>query len=958
MNLPLKPERTLLLGLALTPALWPSPALALPDHTSYDVVLGQPSKGVRRINHPDERSLSYPSEVAIDRTHTPNHLYLADLNNGRVLAWRDIAQFRAGASPDLILGQPDRYTVGKFRKDARAISSVGGIAVDKDGTLWASDASSGRVLGFRWPFDPGPSQTDNVTADVVIGQPDFTTGFLQNGCNGGYLYSGVPGDATDDRLCSPAGIHLDPDGNLYVADANNHRVVVFKAPLTTNAKAALVFGQDSLKGPVGGRQQQCNKGAVPATPTATSLCRPSNVFVHQDGMTRRLYVTDAGNNRVLAYDDPLNNQTANRVFGQPNMTSGAPAVGPSGLTGPSAVSVDDRGVLWISDAGHRVLGFVPPWNGTAGFGAAYVLGQLDTNGKEPNQGVPGRPVPPPTAASLFAPRRAVFDAEGRMLLPDQSNHRVLGFVAYTSASPAASFVYGQPDFLHGYEGQTKANGMAYPVGVAVDRPDPASRPGEPMHVYVVDSYNNRVLGWWDLGDLKDGKPADLVIGQRSPQDYACNMGRGTSNKTLCWPRGATVDARGDLWVADSWNHRVLRFPRPFSGPRQPTADLVLGQPSFLSSLKNGTDDKTPSASGLWHPSDIAVAQDGTVWVADRDNDRVVGFQSPYRNGMNATRLLLGNVAGAGFNVSGCPNRPNGGQICAPTGISLDAAGNLWVAERDNNRVALYKTAPPDPMSPLLSPTPLAVLGQANATSVAQNRGAPNVPSAVSLRNPEAVSVEIKVMGDGSRVATAIVVADTGNNRVLAYPAGAGTGAAATLVIGQAAMDRRTINRDDVFLETPETVAQGLWAPAGVLALPEALLIVDSGTTSTFSTRNGLIQPTINNTGNNRMILLKGPGFPAPSTTPWSPPDGGLEETPPDMTPAEEPDLRSPDAPPDMRAAPQQPDLRQDPDPPIMQPQGCSCQIGALGAKAQAALPIAAFGLIAGLVLTRRRRPRR
>src|SRR5581483_8169939 len=109
------------------------PAWALPDHTTYDVVLGQVRAGARRANGTDDRGLSGPTALVIDRGHTPNAVYVADLNNGRVLGWKDVALLKSGAPADLFIGQPDKNGMERFRKDQKAVSNPGGLAVDKDG---------------------------------------------------------------------------------------------------------------------------------------------------------------------------------------------------------------------------------------------------------------------------------------------------------------------------------------------------------------------------------------------------------------------------------------------------------------------------------------------------------------------------------------------------------------------------------------------------------------------------------------------------------------------------------------------------------------------------------------------------------------------------------------------------------------------------------------------------------
>jgi hypothetical protein len=76
----------------------------------------------------------------------------------------------------------------------------------------------------------------------------------------------------------------------------------------------------------------------------------------------------------------------------------------------------------------------------------------------------------------------------------------------------------------------------------------------PNRVYVADADNNRVLGWKNAASFANGAPADLVIGQPDFISSDCN---GASGSSLCNPAAAAVDASGNLYVADSSNSRVL-----------------------------------------------------------------------------------------------------------------------------------------------------------------------------------------------------------------------------------------------------------------------------------------------------------------------------------------------------------------------------------------------------------------
>jgi hypothetical protein len=85
----------------------------------------------------------------------------------------------------------------------------------------------------------------------------------------------------------------------------------------------------------------------------------------------------------------------------------------------------------------------------------------------------------------------------------------------------------------------------------------------PNRLYVADVGNNRVLGWKDVTAISNDSPADLVIGQPDFVSSACNNG-GVSAASLCGGDGVAVDGSGNLYVGDTGNHRVLEYNTPFA----------------------------------------------------------------------------------------------------------------------------------------------------------------------------------------------------------------------------------------------------------------------------------------------------------------------------------------------------------------------------------------------------------
>src|SRR5882724_9682532 len=101
----------------------------------------------------------------------------------------------------------------------------------------------------------------------------------------------------------------------------------------------------------------------------------------------------------------------------------------------------------------------------------------------------------------------------------------------------------------------------------------------PPVLYVSDSLNNRVLAWKSGIAFSNGAKADFVIGQKDFYSTS-RLGPGTAfNSGLTIPTGLAVDKNGNLFVVDTGNNRILRFPRPYAQTDQ-LPNLVIGQTSL------------------------------------------------------------------------------------------------------------------------------------------------------------------------------------------------------------------------------------------------------------------------------------------------------------------------------------------------------------------------------------------
>jgi uncharacterized protein (TIGR03437 family) len=226
-----------------------------------------------------------------------------------------------------------------------------------------------------------------------------------------------------------------------------------------------------------------------------------------------------------------------------------------------------------------------------------------------------------------------------------------------------------------------AQGSCADAAVAVDST------GSTPHLYVADPCNNRVLGYNDARKVTLGVKADLVIGQPDLQTALCNYPTGDVNQptksNLCGPIGLLVDSSGNLYVADSGNGRVLRFPTPFAhqGSLQP-ADRVVGQASFTTKI---TD---PSAGTMATPYGLAFSGVNGLLVSDVKLNRVLYF--PIASGD-----LTAPQGETATKVFGQPDfvtiktGTDDTSMSTPRHVAADTSGRAYVVDTGNNRVMIF-----------------------------------------------------------------------------------------------------------------------------------------------------------------------------------------------------------------------------------------------------------------------------
>jgi uncharacterized protein (TIGR03437 family) len=553
-----------------------------------------------------------------------------------------IHKFRLGGTVTIVAGNGvNGFDGDGGPADSAQLNAPGDVEEDVYGNLYLADTGNRRVRKV------------NASTGVI-------TTIAGNG-ESGPSADGVP--ATSVPIEPPGALALDGAGNLYFSSGHSIRKLALDTGIITSVAGKL--GQSGFKGDGG-----------PAT--AALLSWAGSLALDRAG---NLYVMDTGNYRVRKIEAATGNINTVVGGGGSPVGRGAPA---NLVTVGDTLSVDQAGNLLI--AGGRSLYKLLPFSIPDTQPPRLAITQPTTQPSLSLTSTQGFKLAGTASDNQDVTHVSWADDHGRSGLSNYGNcctasdsweitvgiEPLIGLTTYTvtawdafgnNASATLKVNYNPPNAavirtlagqqLAGFEGENVSarNALLYrPAAVALDAAG---------NLFIADTGNHRVR------KLTSGGIITTVAG--SGILGAGGDGGPATAASLNRPGGLAVDGGGNLYIADTGNHRV----RKVSAAGVISTVAGTGQNAF-----GGDGGLGPNAQ-LSLPVSLALDSTGNLYIADYGNHRIRKL---------ATSGILTTVAGSGFGFAGDGGKATAARLSYPRGVLVDAAGNLLIADTGNHRV--------------------------------------------------------------------------------------------------------------------------------------------------------------------------------------------------------------------------------------------------------------------------------
>ncbi len=588
------------------------------------------------------RQINNPQGVAVG----PNGaIYIADAGNNRIRKIAKDGTIQTIAGTGTAGYNQDNKPARQAQLDRPA-----GVAVGPDNTIYIADTHNQRIR--------------KITPDGII------TTIAGTGTRG---YNGDNKPATQAQLRHPTGVTVGPDNTIYIADTRNHRIRV----ITPGGMISTIAGTDTAG---------YNEDNIPAT--QAKLNTPHGVAIGSDNA---IYIADTYNNRIrkITPDGSIHTIAGTGTLGYNGDNKPATQ---AQLNAPAGVAVDPDGTLEIADTrNHRIRKITP--DGTIQTTAGTGIAGYNGNNKPARQAQLNTPVSiavdadgtiyvadtfnqrirsvargdlstltgtgmagyngdnkPATQAQLNRPNGVALGHNDTTYVADTLNQRIRKITRDGTITTIAG------TGIAGYNGDNKPatqTQLNYPSGVTV---------GPDNTLYIVDTSNQRIRKIANDGTIQTvaGNGVAGYNGDNKPATEA----------NLHTPYSVALNRDGTIYFTDASNHRLRRI----------NPDGMISTIAGTGTAGYNGDNKPATQARLDFPHGVAIGPDDAVYIADTNNQRIRKIN------LEGT---ISSIAGTGIEGYNRDNKPaTQTQLNYPSGVTLAIDGTIFIADTFNSRIRM------------------------------------------------------------------------------------------------------------------------------------------------------------------------------------------------------------------------------------------------------------------------------
>ncbi len=374
---------------------------------------------------------------------------------------------------------------------------------------------------------------------------------------------------------------------------------------------------------------------------------------------------------------------------------------------PSAIAYDAQGNLYIAETGGNVIRKVD---------AAGVIMTIAGTGTQGFSGDGG----PAVAARLDSPEGLALDANNHLFIADTHNHCIRRI---DLATGLITTVAGSGAGFAGDGGPAAAARLDLPTALAVDREG---------NLYIADTENFRVRKISAVGGVI------TTVAGNGRQGFSGDGGAATA-ASIDSPSGLAVDAAGNLYIADTHNHRVRRVA---AATGVMTTIAGTGAETFSG------DDAAATAAALALPRGLGIDSGGNVYIADTANHRI--------RRIDAVTHAITTVAGDGVQgFSGDGGVAASAALDSPGAAVISPAGLATLADTANGRIRQLDDETAPVIHTIAGVSSVAGGALTLAASTAMVYGAGEITATLGSSDAATGSVSFTLLDDSTATATTV-----------------------------------------------------------------------------------------------------------------------------------------------------------------------------------------------------------